>query len=200
LPLFDFPYQIDAMNAAGGGFFGSYTGLSMDQSLALTMDVYSAMHFGMKKLYDSLTIEPMWKNAVYYGGTLAGIFVFAYYIPLGYPWMHTEFNRAVLRRSGFNSLNVWYGSDGWGITDDDLEQFKLEKPFDTIRMNEAGVEGYVLFSDRMLRNIFFYDLNNLSVLSALFSTLFGAKTRGWVAGDEYLSGNVSVNLGVSARF
>jgi hypothetical protein len=29
---------------------------------------------------------------------------------------------------------------------------------------------------------------------------FSAKTRGWVAGDEYLSGNVSVNLGVSARF
>jgi hypothetical protein len=29
---------------------------------------------------------------------------------------------------------------------------------------------------------------------------FCAKTDGWVAGDEYLNGNVSITIGVSARF
>jgi hypothetical protein len=55
-----------------------------------------------------------------------------------------------------------------------LAQFKAENPHDMIRMYESGIEGYILFSDRMLRNVFFYDLHNLSNWTALFSTWFGA--------------------------
>jgi hypothetical protein len=77
-PLFNLPYQIDTIITAGYGFFGSYTSLSMDQSLAVTMDVYSSMHFGLRKLYEGLTLNPVWKNAIYYGGTAVGLIAFAY--------------------------------------------------------------------------------------------------------------------------
>ena len=49
-PLFDLPYQIDVMNTAeNNGFLSTYGNPSMNQSLAVTLDVYSAMHFGLKK-------------------------------------------------------------------------------------------------------------------------------------------------------
>jgi hypothetical protein len=176
-PLFDFPYQIDTMNTAGYAFFGSYTSLSMDQSLALAMDVYSSLHFGMRKLYDSLTIKPVWKNAIYYGGTAAGILTFAYLLPFGYPWMQQEFTRSILSRFDINSHNKWYDilntTAGFGVTDAQLERFKAENPHDMIRMNAAGTEGYILFSDHMLRNAFFYDLDNLSNYTALIASIFG---------------------------
>ncbi|GHU84459.1 hypothetical protein FACS189473_1900 [Spirochaetia bacterium] len=176
-PLFDFPYQIDTMNTAGYGFFGSYSSLSMDQSLALTMDVYSSMHFGLKKLYDSLTLAPIWKNVIYIGGTAAGILTFAYVLPFGYPWMQQEYRRSILSRFDISSRNVMYDifntTAGYGVTDAQLERFKAENPHDMIRMYEAGTEGYILFSDHMMRNRFFYDLDNLSNYTALFASIVG---------------------------
>jgi hypothetical protein len=176
-PLFDFPYQIDTMDTAGYGFFGSYTSLSMDQSLALTMDAYSAMHFGMRKLYDRLTIKPVWKNTIYIGGTAAGILVSAFVLPFGYPWMQQEYTRSILSQFDINSRNEWYdifySTAGVGVTDGQLERFKAESPHDMIRMDEAGSEGYILFSDHLLRNVFFYDLNNLSNWTALIAAFLG---------------------------
>jgi hypothetical protein len=178
-PLFDVPYQFDVMNTVEYGFWGSYGSPSMNQSMAVTLDVYSAMHFGLKKLYDTLSIDAMWKNAAYYGGTAAGILLFAYIAPFGYPWMHNEFTRSILTQFDVNSINHGYNpfdSIGGiaGISDSALERFKKESPADFVRMNSAGVEGYLLFSDKMTRNIFLYDLNNLSNFTALFSTWFGA--------------------------
>jgi hypothetical protein len=60
-----------------------------------------------------------------------------------------------------------------GVTDAQLERFKAESPHDMIRMDEAGSEGYLLFSDHLLRNVFFYDLNNLSNWTALIASLLG---------------------------
>jgi hypothetical protein len=174
LPLFDLPYQIDAGNASPYGFFGSYTRLSMEQSMSLTMDVYSAMHFGIKKLRDSLPLAPVWKNIIYIGGNLTGIIAFAYFLPFGYPWMHHEFDRAILSHSGIDSPSRLFHNEGRGINDEELVRLKAEKPYDMIRMYEAGIEGYLLFSDRMTRNIFFYDLNNFSNWTALFAVWFGA--------------------------
>jgi hypothetical protein len=176
-PLFDFPYQIDTMNTAGYGFFGAYSSLSMDQSLALTLNVYSAMHFGMKKLHDSLTLEPVWKNIIYIGGTAAGILAFAYILPFGYPWMQQEYTRSILSRFGINSRNSMYDlfnvTPGSGVTDAQLERFKAESPHDMIRMYEAGTEGYTLCSDHILRNKFFYDVDDLSNYTALIASVFG---------------------------
>ncbi|MDR3343813.1 MAG: hypothetical protein LBT14_13740 [Treponema sp.] len=175
LPLFDLPYQIDAMNTVGHGFFSSYANPGMSQSLALTKDIYSAMHFGMKRLNDSLTIAPMWKYAIYYGGTVAGLLVFAYVLPFGYPWMQQEYTRSILTRFGVNSFNGAYNYNTvngmlTGVTDKSLEYFKNEAPHDFIRMYEANIEGYLLLSDSMLCNSFVYNLKDLSNWTALVST------------------------------
>jgi hypothetical protein len=190
-PLFDLPYQIDAMNTVGNGFFSSYADLSMEQSTALSLDVYSAMHFGLKKLRDTLTVNTILKDTVYYGGTAAGIFIFAYIAPFGYPWMHNEFTRSILAQFDINSANAYYNifsstSGVTGISDADLERFKKESPADFVRMNSAGIEGYILFSDKMTRDIFLRDLNDLSNITALFSTWFGAVgNMSYIIADQY---------------
>ncbi|MDR1353232.1 MAG: hypothetical protein LBK05_08115 [Treponema sp.] len=173
-PLFVLPYQIDAGNASTYGFFGSYTRPSMEQSLSFTMDVYSAMHFGLKKLRDSLPFAPVWKNIIYIGGNMTGIIAFAYLLPFGYPWMHNEFERAVLSHSGIDSSGRLFRNKEMGINDGELVRLKAERPYDMIRMDEAGIEGYLLFSHRMTRNVFFYDLDNFSNWTALFAVWFGA--------------------------
>jgi hypothetical protein len=188
-PLFDLPYQIDTMNTAGKGFFGSYTSLSMDQSLALTIDVYSSMHFGMRKLYDSLTIGEIWKKAVYYTGTAAGILVFAYVFPFGYPWLHQEYTRTILTRFNINSFNGRY-KFGYltpvnGVFDDDLVRLKAESPHDFVRMEEASLEACVSFSNRMLRNLFFYDLHDLSNITAFLSAFVGIAPSVVALFDKY---------------
>ncbi|MDR2898204.1 MAG: hypothetical protein LBU99_05250, partial [Spirochaetaceae bacterium] len=71
-PLFDLPYQIEAGDAMGYGFFGSYTSPSMAQSLAIATDVFSAFHYGMGKFYDSSRMHPVFKNILFYGGTILG--------------------------------------------------------------------------------------------------------------------------------
>lgn len=178
LPLFDLPYQFDAANTGGYAFGNQYPALSMRQSLDLTVDVYSSMHFGLKKLHDYMPFDPIWKNAVYYAGTGIGIITFAYFIPFGYPWMQQEFTRSLFARYGIDSkngcYNIFHPGAVNGLTDDKLGQFKSENPADFIRMNSAGIEGYILFSDKMLRNIFLYDLHNFSTLSAFFSAGVGA--------------------------
>jgi hypothetical protein len=199
-PLFDFPYQLDTMDTAGYGFFGSYASPSMGQSLALTMDAYSSMHFGMRRLYDSLAIAPMWKNAIYYGGTAAGILALAYALPFGYPWMHQEFTRSIL--SSFNiasingSYNIFDRTGLIGVADAQLERLKAGSPHDMVRMDAASSEGYILFSDHMLRNVFFYDARNLSNWTALVAALFGGignNGAGIIAdyfGADYIDGMI----------
>ena len=174
LPFFDFPYQADTMNARGCGFFNTYSSLSMNQSMALTMDLYSAMHYGMKKLNDSLDIPTPWKKTIYYGGTAVGILAFAYVLPFGYPWMQQEYTRTILSLNKINSFNGCYNFPAQavtGITDDDLSHFKANAPYDFIRMNIVNLESYILFSDLMTRKYFFYNLDDFSFIPA-FITVF----------------------------
>jgi hypothetical protein len=199
-PLFDFPYQIDTMDTSGHGFFGSYTSPSMNQSLALTVDIYSSMHFGMRKLYDNLGLAPMWKNAIYYGGTAAGLLAFAYLLPFGYPWTDREFTRSILSRFDIKSVNgdydIFNPMPVIGVTDAQLERFKAENPYDMIRAEEAGSEGYVLFSDLMLRRVFFHDLHNLSNWTAFIAAFYGGVVSnfGGVAADYYGANFVDDNI------
>lgn len=64
------------MNTKKYGFFGIYTSLSMGQSLTVLTVICSPMHFGMRKLYDSLVIESLYKGISYYDGTVTWIFIF----------------------------------------------------------------------------------------------------------------------------
>ena len=170
LPLFDLPYQINIMQAMDYAFPYTYTSPSMKQSLALTMGVYSSMHYGLKRMYDSLTFAPLYKNLIYAGSTTAGILAFAYVLPFGYPWLKHEYIRSIFSQHGIDSYEN-NGAYFIGVTDSSLSQLKADAPYDFIRMNVTGMEAYNLFSDSMMRNSFFYDLENLSFLSA-FITVF----------------------------
>jgi hypothetical protein len=165
LPLFDLPYQIDAMNTVGYGFFSSYANPSMAQSMAVTMDMYSGFHYGMRFFYDSVDMNTVLKNIIYYGGTALGDFLLTY-MPGGDGWMHEEFHRAVMSRyrvNSFNGMNLFpIGADLVSVNkvrDEDLIRFKDESPADFVRMHEAGIEGQYLLASRLQRNNFFYNQN-----------------------------------------
>jgi len=161
LPLFDLPYQIDAMNTVGHGFFSSYANPSMAQSLAITVDMYSGFHYGMKRFYDTSTMNNIWKNIIYYGGTALGDGLLMFLPFGGTAWMHEEQHRAILSRFGTNSFNSVYifGNYVNNVNDESLERFKAESPADFIRLHAAGAEGELLLLNQLQRNNFFYRQN-----------------------------------------
>jgi hypothetical protein len=67
------------------------------QSTAVTTDMYSAFHYGMKVFYDSVNMNTVLKNIIYYGGTVLGDFLLTY-MPGGDGWTHEEFHRVVMSR------------------------------------------------------------------------------------------------------
>jgi hypothetical protein len=165
LPLFDLPYQTDAMNTTGYGFFGSYANPSMAQSTAITTDMYSAFHYGMRFFYDFSNMNTIFKNIIYIGGTVLGDYLLTY-APGGDGWMHEEYHRAVMTRhrvNSFNGMNLFpLGAELVSVnhvSDEDLIRFKAESPADFIRMHEAGIEGQYLLAGRLQRNNFFYKQN-----------------------------------------
>ena len=168
LPLFDLPYQIDAMNTVGHGFFSSYANPGMAQSLAVTTDIFSSFHFGMKALFDRWDLnvslgEADLKTLLFYTGLTVGDFLL-FYVPGGEGWLHEEFHRAVMTRhrtNSFNDMNTFpFGREFVSvnsITDEDLERFKAESPADFVRMHAAGIEGDFVLLDHLRHNSFFYD-------------------------------------------
>jgi len=171
LPLFDLPYQIDAMATVGYGFLGSYANPGMAQSLAVTTNIFSGFHYGMRAFYDSSNMNDILKNIIYYAGTAMGDGVI-FYLPFGnVTWMHEEFHRAVMSRYGVNSFNSAYTAGPFSetisvihITDEDLIRFKAENPGDFIRMHEAGIESEYLLIDTLQMNNFFYNKNYFAEL------------------------------------
>lgn len=196
-PLFDFPYQID-VTRSGDNFFSSYTNPSMRQSLALTGNIYSAFHFGMRTGYDHLPFSPLTNNIIYFGGTAGGLLLFAYVLPFGYPWMHHEFTRSILGVNNIKSSNGYYNfinkNDVTGVSDQDLADFKLAAPHDFIRMNVANLEGYVLFSERFIRNGFFYDLKDLSNVTALLASYLSLAGGSVALLAEYRLSNIDTDI------
>ena len=187
LPIFDLPYQIDAMNTVGHGFLSSYANPSMEQSLSITVDIYSSFHFGMKKFYDISATNNIWKNIIYYGGIALGDGLLMLFPFGGYAWMHEEFHRAVMSRYGVNSFNAAYTLEGIvnHITDEDLERFKAESPTDFIRMQATGIEAGHLFTDRLQRNNFFYNQNYFSELTYWISAVY---IHDYIAGKNRMEG------------
>jgi hypothetical protein len=177
VPVFDMPYQLDAMQTVGSGFFSAYANPSMAQSLALTVDLFSAFHYGMKVFYDTSTWGERLKEVFYVGSISIGDFLL-FYLPGGDGWMHEEFHRAVMSRfrvHSFNDMNTFPLFEELvsvnSLSDDDLERFKAESPADFIRMHEAGIEGEYLFIDRLQRNNFFYDQNLVNWFASFLVTL-----------------------------
>jgi len=163
LPLFDYPYQIDAMNTVDRGFFGSYANPSMNQSLAIATDLVSSIKFGMLYFYEKSTMNKELKTLIYIAGLGLGSFLLAY-SPGGDGWVHEEFHRAVMTHYGINSYNEMnlfpIGAEIVSvdhIKDKDLIRLKKESPADMVRLQAAGIEGEYLLINNLQRNNFFYN-------------------------------------------
>jgi hypothetical protein len=105
-PLFDLPYQINAMDAAGHSFFGSYANPSMTQSMAISTDMFSAFHYGMRIFHDKSKMNIILKNIIYYSGTVLGDIAIGKLPFGGITWMHEEYHRAVMSQYKVNSFNT----------------------------------------------------------------------------------------------
>jgi len=163
LPLFDFPYQIDAMNTVGHGFFGSYVNPSMNQSLALATDLVSSLNFGMQYFYENSKINERVKGGLYIAGLGFGTLLISY-LPGGDGWLHEEYHRAVMTHYGINSFNGMnlfpLGAEIISvdhIKDKDLVRLKAKSPADMVRLQAAGIEGEYLLINNLQRNNFFYE-------------------------------------------
>ncbi len=182
LPLFDFPYQINSMDVVGAGFFGSYANPSMAQSLAVSTDIMSGFHYGMKAFYDTVPIKSnKLKKVLYFGGT-ALIDILFYVLPLygGQVWLHEEYHRAVFAKLGIRSYNGCYDFDigtlRYSAYPDDayIDKFnysKMDSPADFRRLYAAGMEGELLQVDQLQRNNFFYEQNLLNEIKYWIATL-----------------------------
>ena len=161
-PLFDLPYQMDAKSAVGRGFFGSYANPSMSQSLAVSTNVYSAFHFGMKHFYDNSNLREPLKRFIYFYGSALGNVLF-FWMPGGEGWLHEEYHRAVMSRFGansFNEMNLFpIGAEVIAVSrvkDEDLVRIKEKSPADMVRLHASGIEGQYLLINNLQRNNFFY--------------------------------------------
>lgn len=163
LPLFDLSYQKYAMDAVGRGFFGSYANPSMNQSLAISTNLYSSFHFGMKQFRRNSKIRQPFKDYIFLLGITSGNLIMIY-LPGGEGWLHEEFHRAVMTRHGANSFNgmnrIPIGTNIISVSkvkDEDLIRIKKKNPADMVRLHVAGVEGQYLLINNLQRNNFFYN-------------------------------------------
>ena len=168
LVLLDLPYQSDATktvnngNAKFGNFIRGYANPSMQQSLALSTDLYSATHFGIDRLFKKNKKRlGLGLKIAHQVSLLASDYVLSF-APLGDGWLHEEYHRAIMTRhqvNSFNSINLFpIGEDLASVDhvkDEDLIRFKIEAPRDFIRLHVAGIEGGYQLINRLQKNNFF---------------------------------------------
>ncbi|MDR2917780.1 MAG: hypothetical protein LBV72_00235 [Tannerella sp.] len=186
-PLFDLPYQKDATKTVGNGFFSGYANPSMTQSLAVTTDIYSAFHYGMKELKIKNNVS---KKLFGYAGVILGDLLLDY-CPGGNGWLHEEYHRAIMTRFGVNSFNEMnkfpLGQELVSVNkvkDEGLEKMKSISAPDFTRMHVAGIEGQYLLIDQLQRNNFFYEQNLfhefqywLNALNSILYVMTSAKSK-----------------------
>lgn len=147
VPVFDLPY-----NAAHG-----LRAPSMEQSLALTADVYDASHVALQEAFGERRVL---------GRTAVALFDLVTMtetpLPLTDAWLHEEWHRAVLGRRGIDSFDDVYkfrfGETSIAVShvrDEDLIALKRDHPSDLIRLGEAGIEGEQALVQRLEKEQFF---------------------------------------------
>jgi hypothetical protein len=171
LPLLDLPYQFDAAKTVNGGtvtfgsFFRGYENPSMQLSLSTAADLYSGLHYGIGRLFNSNSLADYgFGKKLLFKITLGAVDLVTFWSPGFLGWEHEEFHRAVMSRfhvNSFNGMNNFpIGSNLVSVSrvrDEDLIRFKQESPPDFIRMQVAGSEGEYQLMERLRRNQFFYD-------------------------------------------
>ena len=163
LPLLDYPYQKYAKNTVGKGFFGSYANPSMSQSLAVSADIFSGFHYGMKHFIDKSNLTNDGKLGMNVLCAGLGDYLL-FFLPGGDGWLHEEYHRAVMSRHGinsFNEINLFpIGAELVSVSrikDEDLIRFKRESSAGFVRRSAAGIEGDYMLINKLQRNNFFYN-------------------------------------------
>ncbi|HEY8181769.1 MAG TPA: hypothetical protein VII32_05980 [Thermoanaerobaculia bacterium] len=146
IPVIDLPYNVQHGLRAP----------SMEQSLAITTDVYEVAH---EKLWDAFS-KRRWASK-----TAVAVFDLATTVILPVPftdaWLHEEWHRAVLGRRGIGSFDdVYYFrvTDTIAVShvrDEDLIKLKRDHPADQVRLQEAGIEGEYAMLQRLEKDRFF---------------------------------------------
>lgn len=83
-------------------------------------------------------------------------------LPPGDAWLHEEWHRAVLSNRGIDSYDDIYKFNFEGnsiavshVRDEDLIRLKRDHPADQIRLQEAGIEGELMLTQRLQKDHFF---------------------------------------------
>ena len=159
-PLVDLPYQCYATNTTGN-FFAGYANPSMQQSLAISNNLYSSAHYGIKKIVKTKNefLRILFNNCI-----AAGFDLLTSYLPLGYGWLHEEYHRAVMTRREINSFNdmntLPFGQKTVSvrkIKDEDLIRLSNNHIFEFIRLQTAGLEGQYHQIQTLQKENFYYN-------------------------------------------
>jgi hypothetical protein len=159
-PVFDMPYQQYASNTTGS-FFQGYSNPSMSQSLAISNNLYSSAHYGIKKIVKT---KNEFLRIFLSNGIAAGFDALTFYVPFGYGWLHEEYHRAVMTRweiNSFNDMNTFpFGQATVSvrkIKDEDLIRLSNNHTKDFIRLQTAGLEGEYHQIQSLQKNNFYYN-------------------------------------------
>ncbi|MBC7916115.1 MAG: hypothetical protein H7Y07_18580, partial [Pyrinomonadaceae bacterium] len=173
-PLVDAPYigyaakTVNDGQVTAGAIARGYANPSMQQSLTITTDLYTAVHYGIqRRVANSKRINNLptgWQKrffniSIHY---LADFVLM--YSPLGGGWLHEEYHRSVMtlgQVNSFDDMNKFpIGATTVSVShvaDADLVRFKASDPKAFIRMHVAGIEGEYLMVDKLQKNNFFYN-------------------------------------------
>lgn len=187
-PFADFPYQTYA-NKTTGGFLSAYINPSMSQALAMSNNLYSSAHYGVKSLFRGKT---RFKTELNRNLAALGFDIFSSYIPFGNAWLHEEYHRAVMTRRGVNSFNQIYTFPFGKATvsvnkvkDDDLILLSDTYNKDFRRLLVAGMEGEYLQIRKLQQNNFFHNLGLPHIPLYWLSTLGSISYLNDLSGSTY---------------
>ncbi|MCS6822193.1 MAG: hypothetical protein NZ551_10035 [Microscillaceae bacterium] len=168
------PYQNYASRTTGN-FLAGYANPSMPQSLAVSSNFYSAVHYGIGK---AIKVKNQALQSLL---TITAVSVFdilSLSIPPGVAWLHEEYHRAVLTRRKINSYNdvnkFPIGQSVINVSnlrDEDLTRLYDNHRKDFIRLQAAGIEGQYQQIQVLQRDNFFFNSDLMHVPLYWFSTI-----------------------------
>lgn len=165
-PIIDFPYQKHAVKTTGN-ILTSYANPSMNQSLAMSNNLYTSAHWGINRI---IKTNSEFTDILFRNLTAAGFDLFTFYTPLGMGWLHEEYHRAVMTRreiNSFNDMNTFPFGQALvyvrKVTDENLIMLSDNYNQDFRRLMTAGNEGQFHQIQTLQKNNFYLnqDLPNI---------------------------------------
>ena len=130
---------------------------TMEQSLGITSAFYETSSTALQRAFGAHERRGKIATALFDLVTLAEV-----PMPLGDVWLHEEWHRAVLSNRGIDSFDDVYkfdlSSDSIAVShvrDADLIRLKRDHPADQVRLQEAGIEGELMLTQRLQKDHFF---------------------------------------------